>query len=37
MCAISLVVKFFECISMLEFNLMCESYECFNEGVSAAS
>ena len=31
------VVSFSECISMLESNLMCESYEYFNEGILATS
>ena len=37
MCIIGLVVSFLEYVSMLESNLICESYECFNEGVSVAS
>ena len=37
MCAIGLVERFLECVSMLVSDLRCESYECFNEGNSIGS
>lgn len=31
------VVSFVECVILLESNLMCRSYKCVNEDVSAGS
>ena len=34
---IGLALSFLECVSLLDSNLICKSYKCFNEGVSVAT